>query len=106
MKFLVHIPFAETLGFDKSVLSRQLHQLEELGLVTREQDPRDRRAVILRPTPVAVAKVEALAQGDRDDFRAQMLDWEPGELDELVRLLAKLRDRPGVPSESAESSGV
>ncbi|KQQ28500.1 MULTISPECIES: MarR family winged helix-turn-helix transcriptional regulator [unclassified Frondihabitans] len=83
---------ADALGFDKSVLSRQLHQLELLELVTREQDPADRRAVIIHATPVAVARVEALKTLERDEFRDRLSQWEASELSDLIRLLAKLNE--------------
>jgi DNA-binding MarR family transcriptional regulator len=81
---------AEALGFDKSVLSRQLHQLEKLGLVTRAQDPADRRAVIVAATPVGLARVEALGTVDRDEFRSRIAGWDRHDLNELVRLLGLL----------------
>ncbi|BDZ48311.1 transcriptional regulator [Frondihabitans sucicola] len=83
-------PLADLLGFDKSVLSRQLHQLEELGLVSRAQDPADRRAVIISATPAAVERVEAIRSTDRDAFRARLAAWDRRDLDALTRLLAKL----------------
>jgi DNA-binding MarR family transcriptional regulator len=82
---------ADTLGYDKSVLSRQLHQLEELGLVERAHDPNDGRAVVLTATPAAVAKVEALRATERGDFRMRLMAWDPTDLRELVRLLGALR---------------
>lgn len=84
---------AEALGFDKSVLSRQLHQLEELGLVTREQDPSDRRAVIISATPEAVARILAIRGHDRDAFRARLSTWPRADLDDLTRLLTALYSR-------------
>jgi DNA-binding MarR family transcriptional regulator len=78
---------AESLGFDKSVLSRQLRQLESLGLVSRGKDPSDRRAVIIRPTDDAVARMEEIRRGVRD------AEWSTHDLDDLARLLANLRPR-------------
>lgn len=83
-------PLADTLGFDKSVLSRQLHQLEALGLVSRAQDPADRRAVIISATPAAVTRVQAIRSIDRDEFRSKLAAWDSSDLSDLVRLLAKL----------------
>ena len=86
-------PLADLLGYDKSVLSRQLHQLEELGLVTREQDPSDRRAVIISATPEAVARILAIRGDDRDAFRARLSTWPRADLDDLTRLLTALYSR-------------
>lgn len=84
---------AESLGFDKSVLSRQLRQLESLGLVSRGQDPDDRRAVVITPTDDAVARIERIRNGARDEFRTNLAAWPTRDLDELARLLANLWPR-------------
>jgi DNA-binding MarR family transcriptional regulator len=84
---------AESLGFDKSVLSRLLHQLESLGLVSRGRDPHDRRAVIISPTEHAVARMEAIRDGVRDEFRRNLAAWPVHDLDELARLLVGLSPR-------------
>ena len=84
---------AESLGFDKSVLSRQLRQLETLGLVSRGQDPDDRRAVVISPTEDAVARMERIRSDARDEFRANLTEWSTHDLDELARLLANLWPR-------------
>ncbi|PZE62283.1 MarR family transcriptional regulator [Curtobacterium sp. MCPF17_047] len=84
---------AESLGFDKSVLSRQLRQLESLGLVSRGQDPADRRAVVISPTDDAVARMERIRTGARDEFRTNLAEWPTRDLDELARLLANLWPR-------------
>jgi DNA-binding MarR family transcriptional regulator len=81
---------ADTLGFDKSVLSRQLNQLEELGHVNRSQNPDDRRAVIISATPAAVTRIQALSEGHRDAFRARLATWNPEDVKELSRLLNEL----------------
>lgn len=84
---------AESLGFDKSVLSRLLHELESLGLVSRGQDPADRRAVIISPTDRAVERMEAIRNGARDEFRSNLAEWPDHDLDELARLLVNLWPR-------------
>lgn len=81
---------AESLGFDKSVLSRQLHQLEQLGHVERAENPSDRRATIISAAPEAIRRVEALSMGHRDDFRAQLARWNAEDVRELTRLLEQL----------------
>lgn len=82
---------AEALGFDKSVLSRQLHQLESLGLVSRSQDPTDRRAIIISPTEQAVVRMDRINGGARDEFRSNLVAWSLHDLDDLARLLTKLQ---------------
>ncbi|MBT2504130.1 MarR family winged helix-turn-helix transcriptional regulator [Curtobacterium sp. ISL-83] len=81
---------AERLGFDKSVLSRQLHQLDDLGFVSREPDPSDRRAVVISATPDAVVRINQMRTDARDAFRGELSGWPEQDLDDLSRLLAKL----------------
>lgn len=81
---------ADVLGFDKSVLSRQLHHLESLGLIERDRDPVDRRSVIISPTAEAVRRVDRVRRDARDAFRNRLSRWSPEEVDELHRLLGNL----------------
>lgn len=78
---------ADRIGFDRSVLSRQLHQLEELGLVERSPDPTDRRSVVVTATVDAVASIERNRTVARDDFRRNLAAWPVTDLDDLSRLL-------------------
>jgi DNA-binding MarR family transcriptional regulator len=80
----------ETLGVEKSVLSRQLHQLIGLGLVTRAQDPQDGRAAIVEVTPAARARLAAVHGAARDSFRQRLTEWDPRDLEHLTGLLARL----------------
>jgi DNA-binding MarR family transcriptional regulator len=81
---------AAALGFDKSVMSRQLHQLEELGLVVRQVDTEDRRASVVDVTEAAHAHLREGRLTARSAFRRGLAGWDPNDLDELTRLLAKL----------------
>ncbi|TQL56114.1 MarR family winged helix-turn-helix transcriptional regulator [Subtercola boreus] len=83
-------PLADALGFDKSVLSRQLHQLEGLGLVSRAQDVDDGRAVILSATPYAMSQIQSIRGSRRDEFRTRLSRWDETDLDTLSRLLGNL----------------
>jgi DNA-binding MarR family transcriptional regulator len=81
---------AEALGFDKSVLSRQLHHLESLGLISRDRDPADKRSIIISPTPEAISRVDRVRREARDDFRSRLGSWPQRDVDELHRLLGNL----------------
>jgi DNA-binding MarR family transcriptional regulator len=81
---------ADRLGYDKSVLSRQLHQLELLGLVSRDSDPADRRGIVVSATPEAVARVHAMQNDARDAFRRDLSEWSAQDLRDLSRLLGRL----------------
>lgn len=83
---------SDSLGFDKSVLSRQLHQLRDLGLIKRDPDPADRRGAVISLTPAARDRMEVANARERDLFRSRLGSWRREDLDDLIRLLAKLRE--------------
>jgi DNA-binding MarR family transcriptional regulator len=81
---------AATLYMDKSVISRIVRQLADLGLAERRADPSDGRAFYIAATPAAVRKVDAI----RDDYRRSLYrflaDWDPADIAQLTGLLARL----------------
>jgi DNA-binding MarR family transcriptional regulator len=81
---------AASLGLDPSSVSRQVSSVEKAGLVSREEDPHDRRATRLLLTDKG-AQVVASVQ----DKRAQALKrltpgWSNAELDALTTQIARL----------------
>jgi len=83
---------AERLEIDKGLLSRQLQALERLGLVTREADPADKRAVILAVSAAADARIAAVRAAERGVMYEELRDWEIGDLEKLAELLARIND--------------
>jgi DNA-binding MarR family transcriptional regulator len=82
----------ETLGMDKSLLSRQLRALEELGLVERELDPTDKRSSILTQTELGRERVNTVQAADRAALHGQLRDWEVGDLNRLAELLSRVNE--------------
>ncbi len=60
---------AQAEGLNPTMLSRMLARMTATGVVTRGVDPRDRRAVVLRPTPEGRRRHQALR-----DARARLLE--------------------------------
>ncbi|GAA4065244.1 MarR family winged helix-turn-helix transcriptional regulator [Agromyces indicus] len=81
---------AEALEIDKSVVSRQLKQLEALGLATSVPDPKDGRARIIQPTPVAVERVGQRSSRMQQQLYAKLRTWSADDVEQLARLLARL----------------
>jgi DNA-binding MarR family transcriptional regulator len=75
----------------KATVVRTVDELERLGYVERAPDPADGRAKLVRLTPRAVA----VQQDAREIIQELREEWakalEPGEMDELERLLRRLR---------------
>ncbi|MFE7195061.1 MarR family winged helix-turn-helix transcriptional regulator [Microbacterium oxydans] len=80
----------ERLQTDKSAVSRQVRQLEQLGLVESVPDPDDRRARVLVATDLAQARV-ALARSQYEGRIGERLrNWTAADLDHFADLLAGL----------------
>lgn len=80
----------ERLQTDKSAVSRQVRQLEELGLVESVPDPDDRRARVLVATDLAQERV-AVARARYEGRMAERLGaWSAADLDHFVELLDAL----------------
>jgi len=78
------------LQLDRSTVSRQIDAAARLGLVERVPDPADARAVIVRFTPAAQARMDALRADRKEQWRAALATWEPRDITELTRLLGML----------------
>ncbi|MFS0894200.1 MarR family winged helix-turn-helix transcriptional regulator [Microbacterium sp. 179-I 3D3 NHS] len=79
----------ERLQTDKSAVSRQVRQLEQLGLVESIPAPDDRRARVLVATPLAQQRV-ALARSRYEERLGERLrKWSTEDLDHFADLLAE-----------------
>lgn len=80
---------SEKFGVDKGAISRQVQHLCELGLLLREADPDDGRAMLISASPDAVRRMHAI-DGDRRRWLAEQLgEWSEDDLREFVTGLAR-----------------
>ena len=82
---------AERAGLTKATVVHAVDELERLGYVTREPDPADRRAKLVKMTPRAL-EAEAVAReaiADMRDAWAELIGER--EMEELERGLRRLR---------------
>ncbi|MEV6423336.1 MarR family transcriptional regulator [Streptomyces sp. NPDC051662] len=84
---------AAYFGVGKATISRQLRALEELGLVTREPDPADGRASLVRITDEGRARFRRVRDARRERYVQKLADWDRAEIAELARLLHHLNAR-------------
>lgn len=82
-------------GVGRATMSRQLRALEELGLVTREPDPDDGRASLVRLTTEGLERFSRVRDARRERYVSELAAWDRGELAELARLLHQLNARVG-----------
>jgi DNA-binding MarR family transcriptional regulator len=81
---------AEILEIDRSVVSRQVKQLEAFGLAQIVADPNDGRARFIEPTPAAIESVGVRGSRMQRQLYAQLRTWPSDDVDELARLLERL----------------
>ncbi|MGO2747611.1 MarR family winged helix-turn-helix transcriptional regulator [Microbacterium sp.] len=84
---------AESFEMDKSVVSRQVRMLEDLGLLESRADERDARQRVLTPTPKAHEALAALRGDHANRLRAALAELTPDEIDaasKVFRLLAEM----------------
>ena len=88
---------AELLSVDVSVTSRHVTHLAERGWIERSPDPADKRSRILRLTPAGQTRLEELFRRTTQLLAERLSDWSDEEVDDLTRLMTRLRDSFGDP---------
>lgn len=79
----------EAIGVDKATISRQIAQLEDLGLVARSDDPSDRRAQTVTVTSEGRSKIDAVAKQRRSQFMERLDDWSAEDLAQFAASLSR-----------------
>jgi DNA-binding MarR family transcriptional regulator len=80
---------AELTGLTTGAVTGVLDRLEGAGFVRRERDPGDRRRVIVRLVPEAMARVRPLFMGLLADLQAVHGDYSDDELALFVEMITR-----------------
>jgi DNA-binding MarR family transcriptional regulator len=80
---------SERFGVDKGAISRQVQQLFELGLLDREPDPVDGRAMLVSASADAVHRMEAIALERRRWLDERLSEWSQDDLSAFVAGLSR-----------------
>ena len=80
---------AELTGLTTGAVTGVLDRLESAGFVRRERDPGDRRRVIVRLVPEAMARTRPMFDGLIADMRALHGDYSDDELAVFVDMLSR-----------------
>ncbi|KQZ10946.1 hypothetical protein ASD23_02040 [Agromyces sp. Root1464] len=83
---------ADMFEMDKSVVSRQVRMLEELGLVETRADERDGRVRVLVATPVAEERIREVRERNQQRLHAVLLDHPEAELRGFAQLLRRIAE--------------
>jgi len=86
---------AELVHADLSTVSRQLAGLESSGWVSRERDPDDRRASLVRATAEGQRVLKCNMAARKTMLRELLIDWTETERLEFARLLGRLNTTLG-----------
>lgn len=81
---------AEAMDTDKSVASRAVRELENLGLIERRPDPSDGRSAILAPSALGRERLNAARDPMRASFDAVLSEWKIDDVRALTGLLRAL----------------
>jgi DNA-binding MarR family transcriptional regulator len=77
---------AAALGVDQSTVSRQLKPLYAAGLVSRTEDPQDRRGAIVASTPAGQKVYGSVRRRWLDDLAWFIREWPDGDRQVLGEL--------------------
>lgn len=75
---------------DKSVVSRQLRDLREWGLVRLERSREDARVVEVTATDAAIARHEEVRRAARRQYHELFGEWQEQDVAKLTELLGRL----------------
>ena len=79
---------SDAFGMDKGGVSRQVQALVDLGLVERQPDAEDRRAILLDATDEGRSRLEAMSASRRDRFEERLASWSDEQLARFASELA------------------
>lgn len=83
---------SEMLMTDKSIISRTVKYLEQVGLITREPDPLDGRSSYVVPTAIAIERMDAVRLDDQEMLYDRLRGWDLGDVERLATLLHMLNE--------------
>lgn len=86
------VELADRLGRDYTTISRQVAKLAAMELITRQGNPQDRRIREATIAPKGKEMTDRLDAARERMGRVIFESWEPQEVSDLVRLMAKFAD--------------
>ena len=79
---------SDAFGMDKGGVSRQVQALVDLGLVERQPDPEDRRAILLDATDEGRSRLATVNRNRSDRFDQRLSGWSDADLSLFASQLA------------------
>ena len=81
---------AAAFGLDPSTITRQVQDLERVGLAFRQKDPTDGRAFLVDLTSGGRGVLERTREHRRSRLGKALADWADDDLSDMARLLRRL----------------
>jgi DNA-binding MarR family transcriptional regulator len=97
---------ADVQLMDRSLVTRQVRELEDTGYVQVTGDPTDGRSWLVTLTPAGWSEMRRLQQVGLDRFALFVADWEPGEVRALAALLERLSTSMAAVGEAEQRPAV
>ncbi|MFD1712940.1 MarR family winged helix-turn-helix transcriptional regulator [Amnibacterium flavum] len=97
---------ASATGMDKSSISRHLRELRERGFVEMTHSADDARAVLVRPSQLAVDRVGTALDATRGRYRRFLATWNEDQLEQFSVLLARFAEIERFTADEASASRV
>jgi DNA-binding MarR family transcriptional regulator len=83
---------SDRFNVDKGAISRQVQHLCDLGLLDREPDPVDGRAMLISASADAVRRMESVDRDRRRWLDEQLAGWSEDDLRDFVTGLARYNE--------------
>ncbi|WP_026529616.1 MarR family winged helix-turn-helix transcriptional regulator [Haematomicrobium sanguinis] len=80
------------LHSDKGMVSRQVSELERLGLVERQGDPDDARVRLIQISELGAERLEQARRPHLDRLHRILADWPIEDIDKLAGLLNEVSE--------------
>jgi len=80
---------SDRFNVDKGAISRQVQHLVDLGLLDREPDPDDGRAMLISASPDAVRRLRGVDRDRRHWLEGQLSEWSETDLHDFVAGLSR-----------------
>lgn len=96
---------AELMGMTTGAATRLVDRLERAGYVAREQDPRDRRRIVVMLVPERVARVTRYYEPMGERWDQQVSEYTDDELRFLVRFLRQGRQHAQAETAALRATG-
>lgn len=81
---------AERMMSDKGQISRTVRELEELGLIERAPDPRDKRSALLTLTTLGHERLASARVPQEGVLKRVLMAWSLDDIENLTHLLHSL----------------